>query len=77
MAVDQLAQVVLDAQRDAPCDHPPRIGERPAHEHRADDYEREHEQRVAVMCALRELMVAGVVAATSDRFDCEAREVGE
>ena len=59
VAVDALAQVELDAQRDAPGDHPAHVREQPAREHDADDHEREHEQRVAVVRALRELVVAG------------------
>ena len=58
--VEQLAQVVLDAERDAPGDHPPHVGEHPAQQHRADDREREQQQRVAVVVARGELVVLRV-----------------
>ncbi len=49
LAVEALAQVVLDAKRDAPGDHPPPVGETPAREHDADDRQRVHQQRVTVV----------------------------
>ena len=76
VAVEQVAQVEFDRERDPPGDHPAHVRERPAREHRADDHEREHQQRVAVVRALGELVVFGVCAAFLDRFDGEAREVG-
>ena len=57
--VEPLAQVVLDAERDAPGDHPPHVRERPAHEHGDDDHEREHDERVAVVRARGSAHAAG------------------
>ena len=63
VAVQQLAQVVLDAERHAPGDHPPPVGEPPAHEHDARrSRSDQHQQRVAVVLRVRARAVVVLAA---------------
>jgi len=75
MGVDALAQVELDAQRDPPGDHSSDVCEQPAHDHDRGYHDREHQQRVTVVRALRQLPVIRVADPLADRFDGQAGEV--
>ncbi len=77
VAVDPLAQVVFDVQRDPPGDHPPPVHGPPTHEHHGEDHQRKRQQRVAIVCAQRLLVLLGVVGAVVDRFHGAPGEGGE
>jgi hypothetical protein len=77
VAVDQLAQVVLDTQGDASGDHPPHVREQPADEHGPDDRERNEQQRVTVVVARGELMAVGMEGPSPQRVDRCSREDGQ
>ncbi len=77
MAVEPLAQVVLDTEGDPPGDHPPPVRKPPADQHDGEDRQREHQQRVAIVRAQREFVVAGVARAGADRFHRAARQERE
>ncbi len=74
MAVDPLAQVVFDPQRDPPGDHPPPVHRAPAQQHQRENRERQRQQRVAVVRACPCLVVLGGVCAMTDRFHGTPRE---
>ena len=77
MAVEPLAQVVLDPQREAPRDQAPRVRQRPPHQHRAEDRQRQQHERVAFVAARGQLVAPRVQRARLhriDRFSCELRQ---
>ena len=53
VAIQTLAQVVLDAERDPPGDQPPPVHEPPTHDHRGEDQPGQDQQPVAVVVARR------------------------
>ena len=75
MGIEALAQVVLDAERDAPGDHAPGHGERPAQGDGDDDEPGDDEQRVAIVGAQRDLVVLAMAGAALHRVDRAAGEV--
>ncbi len=77
MPVEQLAQVVFDAERDTSGDQAPPIGERPAHEHHGQDRERQHQQRFAVVGSLCQLMRLHVPGAFADHLHCAPGQRGQ
>ena len=73
VAVEQLAQVEFDRQRDAPGDQPAEVGEPPADEHRPRRSRSRARAAVAVVVARGELVVLGVSGALLDRVHRAAR----
>ncbi len=70
VAVEALAQVVLDAERDVSRDYAPPVHERPPGEHDGDDPCGEQRERVAVVDGGRGVGVANVCGGLVDRFHC-------
>ncbi len=77
LSVHEPAQVVLDAERDAPGDHPPPDGQSPADQDDGEDRQRERQQHVALVGARCRLMVFGGQRTAPDCFDGPPRERGQ
>ncbi len=72
--VEALAEVVLEPQRHRARDHPPAVGQDPACEHRADDREREDEQRMTSVGAHRRPVGSRAFRDGVDRVARERRD---
>ena len=74
VAIEELAQVEFDRERDPSGDQAAEVREHPANEHHPDDHDREHEQLVPVVIARQDLVMLGVLRSALQRVDRLAGE---